>query len=136
MESKEIGNRKRRFKPFDSLRSWWKRRKFQYLVHVNIPEERIVEHCRMKTEIPDKIGIEATESFVVPLALHLDERISTDVNSIHNSIESMDSVIDSFPTRSNEEDSESMEVLDEFLMEHLSFLSQSTQPQEVQIYFP
>ena len=135
MESKDIGDRKRRFKPFGSLRSWWKRRRLQYLLYVNVPEERIGERCREKTEISESFRIGAPESFIAPLAFHLEDKISFGVNSFHDSIESMDSIIGSHYTHSEEEVSESTEFVEEFLMEHLNFLSQSTQPQEVELVY-
>jgi len=135
METKDNDNRKRRFNPFDNLRTWWKRRRFQYLVHVNVTEERVVEECRVGTDIRNECGTKYPESFILPLAPHLEDKISIGVNSFHDSIESMDSIVDSHHTYSEEEVSESGEFVDEFLMEHLNFLSHSTQLQEVELVY-
>ena len=135
VEGKENDNRKWRFNPFDGLRTWWKRRRFQYLVHVNIPEERIVEECKVRTEISSEFGIRDPESFIAPLSLNLEDKISIGVNSFQDSIETLDSIIDTHYTYSKEVVSDSGEFVDGFLMEHLNFLSQSTQLQEVQLMY-
>mmetsp|Transcript_14112 Transcript_14112/g.32841 ORF Transcript_14112/g.32841 Transcript_14112/m.32841 type:complete len:139 (-) Transcript_14112:2170-2586(-) len=135
METKANGNTKRRFNPFDRLRTWWRRRRFQYLVHVNIPEERIVEECKARAEITNAFAIKDSRSFVVPLSLNLEDEISLGVNSPHDSIETLDSISDTHYIYSKEEISGSGQFVDEFLMEHLNFLSQSTQLQEVQLMY-
>jgi len=145
MDTGHHGNRKLRFKPFFTLRTWWKRRRFQYLVHVNAPEECIMKEYTGRNERGTAFGIAASESLITPLALHLEAKVSSEfsesllknptANSIQDSIESMDSIIDSYSTHSEDETHENAEFVDEFLMEHLNFLSQSTQPQEVELVY-
>jgi len=57
------------------------------------------------------------------------------MNSLQDSIESMDSITESRCTLCDDEISEPLELGSEFLMEHLNFLSQSTQPQEVELVY-
>jgi len=141
MYTKHLGNRKRRFKPLFTLQTWWKRRRFQYLVHVNASEERSMNGYRGRTEISTGFGDAASEALITPLALYFEAQISSEIsqsfptNSFHDSIESMDSIIDSHCTHTEDEMSESVEYIDKFLMEHLNFLSQSTQPQEVELVY-
>ena len=141
MYAKHLGNRKRRFKPLSSLRSWWERRQFQYLVHVNASEERSINVYRGRTEISTGFGDATSEALITPLALYFEAQITSNIsqsfpaNSFHGSTESMDSINGSHCTHTEDETSNSLEYIDKFLMEHLNFLSQSTQPQEVELVY-
>ena len=140
------GSRKKRFTPFFILRSWWKRRRFQYLVHVDTQEECNMEEYRgggIKTST--ELCAATEKAFIPPLALYFeaiksnaisDSFASTPtINSFQDSIESMDSIIDSRCIRSEDKTSQPVGFTDTFLMEHLSFLSQSTLPQEVELVY-
>ena len=141
------GSRKKRFKPFFTLLSWWKRRRFQYLVHVDTHEERSMKDSRGGIKTRTEFGAATEKAFIPPLelALYLDTQKSDGIsesfastptiNSFQGSIESMDSIIDSCCIRSEDETSQTVGFDDAFLMEHLKFLSQSTQPQEVELVY-
>lgn len=145
MDKGHHGNRKLRFKPFFTLRTWWKCRRFQYLVHVNAPEECIMKEYTGRKEKGTAFDIAASGTSITPFALHLEAKVSSEIsesflknptaNSFQDSIESMDSIIDSYCTHSEDETHEDLGFVDQFLMEHLNFLSQSTQPQEVELVY-
>ena len=145
MDIKHIGYRKRRFKPFFNLRTWWKSRRFQYLIHVNAPEESVAKECRRRTDKDSEYGSAATSDTNRPLAHYLETNNTTEiselllkspaVNSFHDSIDSLDSVVNSQCTDSEENIPETAGSVDKFLMEHLDFLSQSTSAQEVELVY-
>lgn len=140
MHTGRKNSHKRRFKPFSALFTWWKRRKLQYLVHVNAPEELNKQEFRGRTNRSTESGITASEALITPLALHLENKIESILqipaaNSFYDSIESMDSIIDSHCTHSEDDASKSVGFVHEFIMEHLNFLSQSTQPQQVELLY-
>lgn len=154
-------SKKRMFKRFFSLLKWWKRRKFQYLAHVETKVEYILRDSRAET-LKDAKSKESRadsdaspspkSSFVSPSELYFNARkqvtprrsYSFDrprtVDSFQDSIESMDSIMDSY-WDPDEETSQATELAtnvqrhDEFLLEHLNFLSVQTQPQEVELMY-
>ncbi len=145
MKSKQTGYRKRRFKPLFGLRTWWKSRRFQYMVHIEAPEGCATKKCDEANEEEPKSGASAADDFITPLACYLEDddtrghsellpRLPT-VHSLNDSINTLDSVVDSHCTHSEDRNPESEGFVDKFLMEHLDFLSQSTQPQEVELVY-
>lgn len=141
------------FKPFSALRSWWKRRRFQYLLEAGSHDE--FEKGKIDFDIEPEIFEETVkdnkmspEPLVTPLALYFNaqppghresypfQRSKTS-NSFQDSIESMDSVMDSHWDPDDEDTSQANEGHkspgDAYLLEHLNFLSISTQPQEVEL---
>ena len=146
MNDKRVGYWKRRFKPLFSLCTWWKSRRFQYLEHVNAPEGFAAKKFEERTEEEPKFDASAVGDLIKPFANYLDANITTatsesyrktpHVNSLDDSIISLDSVVDSQCSHySDDQTSESESFVDKFLMEHLDFLSQSTQPQEVELVY-
>ena len=135
MKVKHISKKRWSLIPFFSLRTWWRRRKFQYLVHIDVPEERTMSNSGERSQIAHEFGTSALEAFNAPIARHPEDEISIGINSYYDSIESMDSIGDSYYIHSEEDHSKSVEYVDEFLMEHLNFLSQSTQPQDVELVY-
>ena len=99
----------------------------------------------MRTKSGLKSGDSTASDLIRPLAHYLEADATTEnfellpkiptINSLNDSINSLDSVIDSQCTHGEDQNSESGGVLDKFLMEHLDFLSQSTQPQEVELVY-
>lgn len=145
MKNKQIGYRKRRFKSFFGLRTWWKSRRFQYMVHIESPEGCDRKKFEERNEEEPKSVSSATDEFITPLACYLEDddtrgysellpKLPT-VHSLNDSIISLDSVVDSHCTHTEDKNSESEGFVDKFLMEHLDFLSQSTQPQEVELVY-
>ncbi len=145
MNDQRFGNEKRRFKPFFGLRRWWKSRRFQYLEHVEAPENSATKKIKERTEEESKSDVSAMGDLIKPLANFLESNNDTatsalyhntpHVNSLNDSIVSLDSVVDSQYSHSDDKNSESESFVDKFLMEHLDFLSQSTQPQEVELVY-
>jgi hypothetical protein len=143
-----MNDKNKRFIPFFKIRSWWKRRRFQYLIHVDTQDELSTKERRGEVETGDS----TTEEVFDPLiALYFNEQqptgnntvsfvSSTPTDSFQDSIESMDSVIDSHYLHPEDECSQPVAFatnvhLDPFLMAHINFLSQSTQPQEVELVY-
>lgn len=150
---------KRKFKPFAALMSWWKRRRFRYLeedVALSVlvegnTELDMHEHVGISTKNTETSTL-SPGSAATPLALYFDtqespkrpkkypfQRSST-LFSLQNSIESMDSVVDSHwdpdDTSMSQAHTKSIKCHgDSYLMEHLHFLSISTQPQEVDLMY-
>jgi hypothetical protein len=143
-----MNDKNKRFIPFFKIRSWWKRRRFQYLVHVDTRDEQSTKERKGEIEIGDST---TEEVFDPPIELYFNEQKSTENNtfsfvsstptdSFQDSIESMDSVVDSHYLHPEDECSQPVAFatnvhLDPFLMAHLNFLSQSTQPQEVELVY-
>ena len=145
-------SQKKAFKPFASLRSWWKRRRFQHLQEAETHEESEKEKIdveiepEMTEEIVKDNGVPSTP-LGTPLALYFNAQPprtrdsypfqrSNTADSFQNSIESMDSVIDSHWDPDDEETSQATVRHgngEAYLLEHLNFLSVSTQPQEVEL---
>mmetsp|Transcript_18579 Transcript_18579/g.51865 ORF Transcript_18579/g.51865 Transcript_18579/m.51865 type:complete len:138 (-) Transcript_18579:887-1300(-) len=131
-----VSSRKKRFQQLFVLRNWWKRRKFQYLAHADTAEELSLKECREETR--DETGLSsATEVPLMPqLAVYLQRdcsnsnlksfRSEPSRDPFQDSVESMDSIIDS---------REPVGFTEKFLMEHLDFLRQSTQAQEVELVY-
>ena len=147
MDVNVLGYRKCRFKPYFRILTWWKARRgrFRYRFHINAPEDCVTKEWSDRTEEDSEDGSIAVGGVKRPLAHYLEAntpierarlRLKTqDATSFHDSIGSLDSVIDSQCTHSEEEISQSVGFVDNFLMEHLEFLSQSTQPQEVEVVY-
>ena len=143
-----MNDKNKRFIPFFKIRSWWKRRRFQYVVHLDTQDEQSTKERRREIEIGDST---TEEVFDPPIELYFNEQKSTENNtfsfvsstptdSFQDSIESMDSVVDSHYLHPEDECSQPVAFatnvhLDPFLMAHLNFLSQSTQPQEVELVY-
>jgi hypothetical protein len=143
-----MNDKNKRFIPFFKISSWWKRRRFQYLVHFDTQDEQSTKERRVEIEIGDST---TEEVFDPPIELYFNEQKSTENNtfsfvsstptdSFQDSIESMDSVVDSHYLHPEDECSQPVAFatnvhLDPFLMAHLNFLSQSTQPQEVELVY-
>jgi hypothetical protein len=122
--------------------------KNQYLVHFDTQDEQSTKERRVEIEIGDST---TEEVFDPPIELYFNEQKSTENNtfsfvsstptdSFQDSIESMDSVVDSHYLHPEDECSQPVAFatnvhLDPFLMAHLNFLSQSTQPQEVELVY-
>lgn len=125
--------RKKRFQPFFTLRNWWKRRKFQYLTHADTAEE---QSLRGRTKIDTGFYSATDVSFIPQLEVYLDRQNSIQDSSsfqsepfldpFQDSVASMDSIIDC---------REPVASTEKFLMEHLDFLRQSTQAQEVELVY-
>jgi hypothetical protein len=143
-----MNDKNKRFIPFFKIRSWWKRRRFQYLVHVDTRDEQSTKERKGEIEIGDST---TEEVFDPPIELYFNEQqptrnntlsfvSSTPTDSFQDSIESMDSVVDSHYLHPEDEYSQPVAFatyvhLDPFLMAHINFLSQSTQPQEVELVY-
>lgn len=136
----------KRFKPLFYLLSWWKERRFQYLVHVDTQEEQSMEERRGKVGPTSGLDftMEEQEEVVSPIELYAKARkfpfVRTPIDSFQDSIESVDSIVDSYYLHSEGTSSQSMVFinnahLDPFLKAHIDFLSQSTQPQEVELVY-
>mmetsp|Transcript_18284 Transcript_18284/g.37460 ORF Transcript_18284/g.37460 Transcript_18284/m.37460 type:complete len:149 (-) Transcript_18284:224-670(-) len=145
MDTTSYSTPKNRFKPFFTFRKWWKRRRFQYLIHVNTSEESRTNDFIDGTTTGTGFGAEAAKAVILPPTLCVETKFSSKIsgpfvrtptmNSLQDSIESMDSITESRCTLCDDEISEPLELGSEFLMEHLNFLSQSTQPQEVELVY-
>jgi len=142
----------KRFKPFLNLLSWWKGRRFRYLVHVDTEEEQSIEERRGEVGPISSLDFtkEEEEEVVPPIERYAKAQKSTGstfpfmctaIDSFQDSIESMDSVVDSHYLHPEDTSSQSMVFtnnahhLDPFLKAHIDFLSQSTQPQEVELMY-
>ena len=123
------------------LRNWWKNRRFQYRVHANLTNDSIAKELRGRCGKDSEYG--TTCDLNRPLAYYLEESNTREVselvlkssasNSFYGTIGSLDSADDSQHTHSQEH---IFEIgFDKFLMAHLEFLSQSTQPQEVELVY-
>ena len=144
---------KRKFKPFLALRKWFKRRRFQYLEEVTTQDDLDKEQLVASEDESDGSSNQGSaensteKPMVTPLALYFNAHSpqpqsayplqkSRTADSFQGSIESMDSVVDS---HWDPDDISSLKTEkhknDAFLMEHLSFLSVSTQPQEVELMY-
>lgn len=139
--------KKRTFRPFFKLRTWWKRRRFQYLAQVDTNEDHTKDEEDNVDEGDDEVT-SAADAFL-PHALYFNVQEPSDRRpyplvrtrtdeSFQDSIESMDSLVDSM--WDVDETSQATEVAtnvrhDQFLMEHLTFLSESTRPQEVDLMY-
>jgi len=115
------------------------------MVHIEAPEGCATKKCEERNEEELKSGASAAADFITPLAYYLEDndtrgysellpKLPT-VHSLNDSINTLDSVVDSHCTHSEDRDSESEGFVNKFLMEHLDFLSQSTQPQEVELVY-
>ena len=120
-----------------TLRTWWRRRRFQYLAHTDSAEfeQSLMKECRAETKIDTALCSAPTEeesSFIPQLSFYLESQNSPLFPSAHfpdpfqDSVESMDSIVDC---------REPIESTEFFLMEHLDFLNQSTQAQEVELVY-
>mmetsp|Transcript_27414 Transcript_27414/g.60344 ORF Transcript_27414/g.60344 Transcript_27414/m.60344 type:complete len:137 (+) Transcript_27414:48-458(+) len=130
-----IRSRKRRLRLLFSLRTWWRRRRFQYLAHTDSAEfeQSLMKECRAETKIDTTLCSTTEEESVIPqLSFYLERQNSRLFPSapfpdpFQDSVESMDSIIDC---------REPIESTEFFLMEHLEFLNQSTQAQEVELVY-
>lgn len=100
---------------------------------------------RGRTEIGTEHGSAASVAFITPLPRYLETSLSSEssesfgkmpiTSCFRDSIESLDSVVDSDCTHGEDEIPASVGFVDKFLMEHLNFLSQSTQPQEIKLVY-
>jgi hypothetical protein len=148
------GKLKRNFRPIETLLACLKGRQFHYLEEDDTREEPIIED-RVETEDEPILSPEGEKScsgrLNPPLALyfnnqssgrkkvHLFQRTSS-LDSLPDSIESMDSLSAS---NCNPEDNSTSQATarvsnchgETYLMEHLNFLSVSTQPQEVKLMY-
>jgi hypothetical protein len=147
------GSGRHRLKPLRFILSWWKRRRFQYLVEVGTPEDTDKEQVEMEQKTGDSV-LEVANLILdppnTPLSLFFSDQSMSrgssypfqhapTVGSFQASLESMDSVMDSH-WDPNDETSQATERVanfhgDKFLLEHLNFLSVSTQPQEVELVY-
>mmetsp|Transcript_28166 Transcript_28166/g.49924 ORF Transcript_28166/g.49924 Transcript_28166/m.49924 type:complete len:151 (-) Transcript_28166:55-507(-) len=145
------------------LLSWWKRKRFQYLEQIDTHEEAVVEQPtvdfeqpRMKFDPEEKDDRVTTptkgpvEPLVTPLALYFNSHPTksqnsyqyagtlTDADSFQDSLESMDSVMDSHWDPDDQTSQATARVNnvhgDAFLIEHLNFLSVSTEPRVEVLY--
>jgi hypothetical protein len=144
------------FRPFSALRSWWRRRRFQHLVEAESRDSHDeCQKARLDIEIESEMLAETSDDrkvspkpLVTPLALYFNAQPpkphrsypfqrSKTFDSFQDSIESMDSVMDSHWDPDDEENSHANERHrnpgDAYLLEHLNFLSVSTLPQEVEL---
>ena len=143
-----MNDKDRRFEPFFRIRSWWKRRRFQYVVHVDTQDEQSTKKRRGEIEIGDST---TEEVFDPPIEHYFNEQqptgnntysfmSSTPTDSFQDSIESMDSVVDYHYHPPEDECSQPIAFatnvhLDPFLIAHINFLSQSTPLQEVDLVY-
>jgi hypothetical protein len=115
------------------------------MVHVDAPEEHVMKEYIARTEIGTEVDIAGAKSLTTPLAIYLEAKVTSETsesfpntpttNSFQDSLESIDSIVDSDCNHSERETSESEEIVDTFFMEHIHFLNQSTQPQEVELVY-
>ncbi|KAG7346496.1 hypothetical protein IV203_005564 [Nitzschia inconspicua] len=157
--------RRRKFRLIAALRSWWKRRRFQYLVedetHAELGdrvEVKVDGHADTSTgddhndtSTGPNAPNAASNSMDTPLTMYFIthtsnrrklypfQRAST-LDSFQDSIESLDSVMDSHWDPDDNSTSQITARItnchgDTYLMEHLNFLSVSTQPQEVELMY-
>jgi hypothetical protein len=153
----------RKFRPFLRLLTWWKRRRFQYLVQVDTQEDYVIKDPitqkmtdtkSIQESIPYRNSqqIPSTSTFVPPSERYFHANTSatvpkfysfergTTIGSLQDSLESMDSVKDS-QWDPEDEISQATELAtnvrrqDEFLYEHLNFLNVQTQPQEIVLVY-
>jgi hypothetical protein len=152
------GKRKRKFKPIHALLSWWKRRRFQYLEEDETREELIEDRNEIEAMDDQHERSACTDThersskpLITPLAMYFNAQTSsqqklypfqrtTTLNSFQGSIESMDSVMDSHWDPDDNSASQTTARVTNchgeiYLMEHLNFLSVSTQPQEVELVY-
>lgn len=140
---KIIGHRIRRLSSLSKLCNWWKNRRFQYRVHANLTDDSIAKELRGRCGKDGEHGSTATCDSNRPLAYYLEDSNTRETSelvlnssastSFYGSIGSLDSADDSQHTHSQEH---IFEIgFDKFLMAHLEFLSQSTQPQEVELVY-
>jgi hypothetical protein len=142
--------KKRRFRPFLGLVSWWKRRKF-YFVQQDVLDEEESMLSEQKGLVQGKASIPllnhpSTTYFHGPRAPQNPRyplTRNTTIDSFQDSIESMDSLVESY-WDPDDETSQATAVASntgqygqqaDFLLEHLNFLSVQTQPREVEVVY-
>jgi hypothetical protein len=144
----------RMFRPINTLLACWKRRRFQYLDEDETREEPVIEdrvQLEVEADSNPQGGIGSSGQLLTPLAPYFSAQSSVrkkmypfqrtfSLDSFQDSIESMDSLTGS---NCNPDDNSTSQATarvsnchgETYLMEHLHFLSVSTQPQEVELMY-
>lgn len=122
----------------------WTKKPFQYIEQVNSHEEAPKDVDEKETQSVLNETVLTDDAALPPHTLYFNVQESTTRQSFHeeDSIESMDSLVDS--TTCEVEDEEISQVTtkisnilaqEQTLMAHIQFLSESTQPQEVDLMY-
>ena len=134
--------KKRRFRPFSCIVSWWKRRKFYFLQQDILDEASCDRHQKSHDEsIPFLRKYPPTTYFAYPLHSRYPSLTrNRTIDSFQVSIESMDSLVESCWDLDEEASQVTaftcpVSLQNRFLQEHLNFLSYRTQPREVEVLF-
>jgi hypothetical protein len=146
--------RKRNFRSINILLMCWKRRRFQYLEEDETREDPIIED-RLEPEVEPSSNPIVERSSNGPLDTPLAPccsaqssgnekmhpvQLTSSLDSFQESIESMDSLSGSDYNQDDNSTSQATARVsnchgETYLMEHLHFLSVSTQPQEVELMY-
>lgn len=140
---------KKGFRPFLGLVSWWKGRKFYFAQQEDLDGEEETTRSEEKgvlregTERGQQPSLPQTTYFNPPMKqqqLRHPLTRSLTVDSFQDSIESMDSVTESYWDPEDETSQTTAPASNtgyqtDFLVEHLGFLSAQTQPREVEVVY-
>jgi hypothetical protein len=143
--------KKRRFRPWLGLISWWKRRKFYFVQDDTVDEESMLSERK-----PIRQETAHTPLLNLPKATYFNQGLTRapqqpmcprtrnfTVDSFQDSVESMDSLVESY-WDPEDDTSQATAVASntgqgdhqtDFLLEHLNFLSVQTQPREVELVY-
>jgi hypothetical protein len=116
--------KKKRFQLIFTLRSWWKRRWFQYVPHVDsIDEPSLIDGWRTEiySEYRSDVAEGSNPSFGFPPESEKCITLSSSFRSIDASLKS--------------DCEQSVEFTEKFLTEHLNFMRQSTEAHEVEVVY-
>jgi hypothetical protein len=152
--ARKTRTKKRRFRPFLGLVSWWNRRNFYFAQREDpLDDESMLSQQKSPNKEATKaplFNLPKTAYFRRPTEMQQQTYPSTinrTVDSFQDSVESMDSVVDSYWDPGDETSqatavaSNSSNTLQDagypkdFLAEHLNFLSAQTQPRAVELVY-
>jgi hypothetical protein len=141
-------NTKSKSRPFIGLLACWKRRKFYMVQDDTLDDESVPSDEKQPEPEPSPVKLKhpseayfKTQKASLLLAYNLRKSLSTD--SFQDSIESMDSLVESYWDPGDDTSQATAIVSNtgqgnrrpDFLTEHMDFLSSQTQPREVeQVY--
>jgi hypothetical protein len=135
--------KKRRFRPWLGLISWWKRRKFYFVQDDTVDEESMQTARTPLLNLPQATYFNQGLTRAPQQSMCARTRNFT-VDSFQDSVESMDSLAESY-WDPEDETSQATAVASntgqgehhqtDFLVEHLNFLSVQTQPREVELVY-
>jgi hypothetical protein len=148
MFTKEQKMNKKGFRPFLGLVSWWKGRKFYFAQHEDHDGEKSTRNEEKDERAEEPAGgteprLPQDTYFNPPLKqqqLRYPLTRSLTVDSFQDSIESMDSLAESYWDPGDETSQSTTPISNtgyqtDFLVEHLGFLSAQTQPREVEVVY-